>query len=392
MRKYAARLAIGSIVISVFLGLSGSVNADSTIGTNISTTGTLTVKSNSTSAVSFQNAAGSSTLVLFNSAALRLGINYGSSLDASFEVGGTASANYLVTRNAAQIGNSGATVAYSRFGANATGHANYVTAAGDILVSGDLEVDGSVSFAGPASVSGILFLADGQVRPRTDATTAFRFQNAAGGTNVLTIDSTNSRIGIAAGTIDVFFEVGGTASANYLVTENSIQIGNSGATVAYSRFGTNATGHANYVTAAGDILVSGDLEVDGSVSFAGPASVSGILFLADGQVRPRTDATTAFRFQNAAGGTTILTVDSTNTRLGVGAVNTLDTALEVAGVASASGGLFVGAANNATTSITFDSIHATRGACLEIKDRDGSGFTYLRVNDGTGTFSTISCK
>lgn len=271
MRKYAARLAIGSIVISVFLGLSGSVNADSTIGTNISTTGTLTVKSNSTSAVSFQNAAGSSTLVLFNSAALRLGINYGSSLDASFEVGGTASANYLVTRNAAQIGNSGATVAYSRFGAN-------------------------------------------------------------------------------------------------------------------------ATGHANYVTAAGDILVSGDLEVDGSVSFAGPASVSGILFLADGQVRPRTDATTAFRFQNAAGGTTILTVDSTNTRLGVGAVNTLDTALEVAGVASASGGLFVGAANNATTSITFDSIHATRGACLEIKDRDGSGFTYLRVNDGTGTFSTISCK
>ena len=380
------------MIISTAFVLSGWAQADSTIGTNISTTGTLTVKSNSTSAVSFQNAAGTSTLVLFDSGALRLGVNYGSSLDASFEVGGTASANYLVTRNAVQIGNSGATVAYSRFGTSAAGHSNYITAADDILISGDLEIDGSVSFAGPASISGILFLANGQVRPRTDATTAFRFQNAVGDTSALTIDTSNSRVGIAAGTIDVFFEVGGTASANYLVTENSIQIGNSGATVAYSRFGTNATGHSNYITASNDLLITGDLEVDASVAFAGPASISGILFLANGQVRPEANSTTAFRFQNAAGGTTVLTVDSTNTRVGVGAVNTLDVAFEVAGVASASGGLFVGAANNATTSITFDSIHASRGACLEIKDRDGAGFTYLRVNDGTGTFSTTSCK
>ena len=55
------------------------------------------------------------------------------------------------------------------------------------------------------------------------------------------------------------------------------------ATVAYSRFGTDATTHAGTIDASNDLLVSGGLEVNGSAAFDGfvlfgtNASVSGVL-------------------------------------------------------------------------------------------------------------------
>lgn len=45
-----------------------------------------------------------------------------------------------------------------------------------------------------------------------------------------------------------------------------------------------------------------------------------------------------------------------------------------------------------TTTITIDSNSLTQGACIKIKDFDGDGYTYLTVNNGTQTFSTISCE
>lgn len=450
MKKLLTLLLIGSMLFfSIFVN---SVSA-TTIGTNISTGGTLTVQSSSATSVQFQDAGGTNTILTVNTNNFRVGINHGAALDTVFEVGGgTASASHLLTTGVLQVAG-GASVAYSRFGTATTGHSNYISATNDILVTGDVEVDGSVSFAGTASLSGILRLADGQVRPHSNSTTAFRFQNAGGGSNALTIDTTNLRVGIGdyGNAIDTRLEVGGTASASNLLSRGGLQVAG-GASVAYSRFGTSTTVHSNYISATNDILVSGDVEVRGTASFAGVASISGVLLLDSGLVRPYVNTTTALRFQNAGGAASILTIDSTNRRVGIGDIGVaLDTVLEVGGTASAShilttgglqvaggasvaysrfgtgtakqaftsatndllitgdleilstgsfargasislGPLKVGTASNATTSITFDSIHASRGACLEIKDNDGSGFTYLRVANGVGTFSTVNCK
>lgn len=47
--------------------------------------------------------------------------------------------------------------------------------------------------------------------------------------------------------------------------------------------------------------------------------------------------------------------------------------------------------STATTTATIDSIHATRGGCIKLKDYDGSGYTYIVANNGTLTASTNSC-
>ncbi|TSC74859.1 MAG: hypothetical protein G01um101444_150, partial [Parcubacteria group bacterium Gr01-1014_44] len=161
-----------------FVFLTGQANAASTIGTNMLTTGTL-------------------------------------------EVQNTASAAYLLSGNTIQVGGH-ASVAYSRFGTTATSHAGSIAAANDVMVSGDMEVNGSVAFDGhaffgaPASFSLEIQLGDGRFQPQTDGTTAFRFQNAAGSFDVVTIDTTNQWVGIGtAPTTDL--EVQGTASASYLM-------------------------------------------------------------------------------------------------------------------------------------------------------------------------------
>lgn len=45
-----------------------------------------------------------------------------------------------------------------------------------------------------------------------------------------------------------------------------------------------------------------------------------------------------------------------------------------------------------TTTMSIDSNSSNKGACLRLKDADGSGYTYLLVNDGAGTFSTTACN
>ena len=70
------------------------------------------------------------------------------------------------------------------------------------------------------------------------------------------------------------FEVQGTASASYLLTGNTLQVGGF-SSVSYNRFGTSTTGHSNYISASNDVLVSGDFEVRGTASFGGNASISG---------------------------------------------------------------------------------------------------------------------
>ena len=169
-----------------------------------------------------------------------------------FEVQGTASASYLLTGNTIQVGGY-ASVGYNRFGTSATSHSNFISTTNDLLINGDFEVDASAQFDSFLQV----------------------------GTSTLYINPTTGRIGLGTTVPTTMFEVQGTASASYLLTGNTLQVGGF-ASVAYSRFGTAATSHGS-MSAANDLLISGDFEVNGSVAFdgfalfGGNASVSGNL-------------------------------------------------------------------------------------------------------------------
>lgn len=48
--------------------------------------------------------------------------------------------------------------------------------------------------------------------------------------------------------------------------------------------------------------------------------------------------------------------------------------------------------STATSTISLDSNSASQGSCIEMKDSDGVGYTYITANDGVLTASTVSCK
>ena len=48
--------------------------------------------------------------------------------------------------------------------------------------------------------------------------------------------------------------------------------------------------------------------------------------------------------------------------------------------------------DQASSSFVIDNSNATRGACIQLKDADGSGYTYCRAKNGVLTCNTISCK
>src|SRR3989338_9555508 len=137
--QYAKRNFL-MVVVSAFLFLTifSITYAASTIGTNMSTTGTFTQTVGSANAARFQNAAGTTTVLWVDTTSTLVGVNAGGAIDTTFEVGGTAS------------------------------------------------ISGIITFGGTGTTGG-------QFRPGSNGTTAFRFQNAAGTTNILTIDTTNNR-------------------------------------------------------------------------------------------------------------------------------------------------------------------------------------------------------
>lgn len=267
------------------------------------------------------------------------------------------------------------------------------------------------------------------ITPATDSATSVRFQNAAG-TNILIANSTSRWVGVGASP-QTTFEVQGTSSASYFLTGNTIQVGGY-ASVAYNRFGTAATTHS--LSATNDVLIGGILETDGKTfldgtasvasdfEIGGMASISGVLNLADGEIRSENNSTTALRFQNAAGSTTVMTIDTTNSRVGIGKTpaTTLDISgsasasvnFEAVGYASASTGFFTtdlivgnnvassssiyagefGAGKTGTISLLFGSntAAATTGTCIQMKNSVGA-WVYLRVFGTTLTVNTQKC-
>lgn len=381
MATYAKRdfLLVVVVTLLLFLSTFSITHAASTIGTNMSTTGTFTQTANSATAARFQNAAGTTTVLVVDTTNTRVGVNSGNDVNTTFEVGGTA------------------------------------------------------------SISGIGTWADGRFRPQSDGETAFRFQNAAGTTNVLVINTTSSgvgRVGIGA-TPGTTFEVQGTASASYFLTGNTIQVGGF-ASVAYSRFGTN-TATASAISTTNDLLISGNLEVDLRSYFDSPAEFQGTAsasyFLTENTIQVGGNASVAYsRFGTnttthvgtvsgvndilvsgglevngsaafdgfalfSAGGSVSTNFEITgNNRFGINSGPVTQTTLEVggtasiSGVASVSGNFAAGMANTGTSSFNFDAPSTTLGACFRIKDNDGSGYTFLRVSNGVATFSTVDCR
>ncbi len=392
MKKYlrvkSLLYSITASAVFVFL-IAGSVWAASTIGNNMSTTGTFTSTVTSATAAAFQDAAGTFNVLVVDTSNRRVGV--GAAPQTVFEVQGTSSASYFLTGNTIQVGGF-ASVAYNRFGTAATTHS--LSATNDVLINGQLEVDGQTFFdanasaadsfeltnansllginaggktdtmfevGGTASISGIITLANGQIRPLRDSATAFRFQNASGANSALTISTGNSWVGVGA-TPQTTFEVQGTSSASYLLSSNTLQIGGF-ASVAYNRFGTAATTHS--LSATNDVLINGNLEVDTATFLDGLASISSNL-----EVVGYASASKGFF-------TTDLIVGSN-----VASSSTAYTAEFGTPTVGSAGFLFANGANSASTT----------GTCFQLKDTAGK-WIYMRFNSGatTPTLSTIKC-
>lgn len=204
-RLFNRKLLIAFVIILAVT--STSYSYATTIGTNITTAGTLTVQSDSASAILFQNAAGSSTIFKFDNANSRFGILAGNALDTSFELGGAASVSGAFTQTGATASNS---------------------FAGSITITKGLTAN-SYQGGGLSGCNSSQFLqyTAGQFGCGTAGTISAQSGIAAGqiafwqsstvasGSSTLFWDSTNKRLGLNYGTaVDTAFEVGGTASAS----------------------------------------------------------------------------------------------------------------------------------------------------------------------------------
>src|SRR3990167_8984066 len=190
--------------------------AASTLGTNMSTTGTFTQTVGSATAAQFQNAAGTVTSLIVDTSNNRVGVKTTNPATV-FEVQGTASASYFFTINTIQAGGTfaAASVAYSRFGIGTTGHS--LAAADDILVSGLVEFDDNAFFDAKVSVSGN-FETSGRIRA---GTASHSFIGSVAVSSNLVLGTASGSVGLytaefsdsAVGTASFLFAGGGTSAS-----------------------------------------------------------------------------------------------------------------------------------------------------------------------------------
>lgn len=280
-----------------------------------------------------------------------------------------------------------------------------------------------VGSAYAASTIGTNMSTTGTFTQTVGSATAARFQDAAGGINALIINTTNTRVGVGAvpGTT---FEVQGTASASYFLTGNSLQVAGF-ASVAYSRFGTGATGHT--LAAVDDVLFTGLTEFDDNAFFDAKASVSGNFqtggrFVLGDNGDTGEINTSVWDISNAGVGSGF--TGFTTTGNFSGATASLSGNLQTSGrfiadtaashsfagdlmvnshlivgatVASNSGATYIaefgGSVGTATVSLLFGSSTASsKGTCLQLKDSAGN-WVYARVISGGSAFTinAVSC-
>ncbi|KKS13464.1 MAG: YadA domain-containing structural protein, partial [Candidatus Yanofskybacteria bacterium GW2011_GWA1_41_6] len=150
-----------------------------------------------------------------------LGINNGGTLDTTFEVGGTASISSTLTLAGALTSTYTASNSFSGGLEVNKG----VHAIGSLSANGDLRINGNTTL-GDASGDVITFNADAWTLANdTNLTLSGGVNGLSFDTNTLSIDAANHRIGILTTTPTTTFEVQGTASASYLLTGNTLQVG-----------------------------------------------------------------------------------------------------------------------------------------------------------------------
>ncbi len=224
--------------------------------------------------------------------------------------------------------------------------------------------DSSISDTGSLVTIG----ASGLYKAGADSTTAFRVQNAAGSTNVFTVDSTNTRVAIGQATAGYTLDVNGDINSatglrvgGNLVCDASGCAASAGANF-YIQNGTSLQTGANFniestattsptvvlkaktsqtanllqatdasnnviakIDASGNISTTGQFQVNGTqISSANLSNDSNIAKLNGAQTfsaanlfKNATDSTTAFQIQNAAA-SNLFVADTTNTRIAIG--------------------------------------------------------------------------
>jgi len=208
----------------------------------------------------------------------RLGINAGNNTDTSLEVGGTASISGNVTFGSKASISSNLQIS-GRFISDSTTASNSFLGSLAItksLTAGNAFYGANLTDCDAATTSKLLWDAvSGKFSCGTDTDTGTTIASNSLGfgafTNSPTLDAnlTINRngyfIGIGA-TPSTVLEIQGTASASYLLTGNTLQVGGF-ASAAYSRFGVSETGYTNFITTTNDLLISGDLEVNATSQF-----------------------------------------------------------------------------------------------------------------------------
>ena len=211
--------------------------------------------------------------------------------------------------------------------------------------------------------------ATGLFKAGTDSTTAFRVQNAAGSSNVFTVDTTNTRVAIgqasASYPLDVAGDINSTTGlrvgGNLVCTSSGCSAG--GGSGFYVQNGTSAQAGANFniistsassvvgifqgavaqsadllqakngagtvvanITSAGNINTTGQYQISGtqisSTNLSNDANLAKLngaqTFTGATIYQNAANSTSAFQIQNAAGTGNLFMADTTNGRIGVG--------------------------------------------------------------------------
>ncbi len=232
------------------------------------------------------------------------------------------------------------------------------------FVGGQAVGDSSISDDGLLVTVG----ANALYKAGADSTTAFRVQNAAGSTNVFTVDSTNTRVAIGQSTANYTLDVNGDINSatglrvggNLVCDSNGCSasgssgfyIQNSATTQTAANFNIESTSNSTptavlklkssqtadllqardasnaviaKIDASGNISTTGQFQVNGTqISSANLSNDSNIAKLNGAQTfsaanlfKNASDSTSAFRIQNAAA-SNLFVADTTNSRIAIG--------------------------------------------------------------------------
>lgn len=387
-----------SVILSVvfsFLLVFAVASASTTISTNINTGGTLTVS-------------GASTLTGAATLSSTLGVSGATTLSSTLAVTGTSTFSDTATVSA------GKGLVLGSSTSNLTGSAGMIFY--DSTNKAIKLYDGASWFTVGTTTDGVTL--SGSRVQLGDLTTQYMTfgTTTKQGFSVMTLEATTTNaipltiVGYTGQTADLLdlMNSGGTkllyaTSAGALFASSTLQT--TGALTTYgnvtlgdavgdvitvngyltqARIGTGTTFDHVATIGADELGVEGEVEFDGTAWFDGLLQASSTALFGGsvtnyGNLTFDKVATTTVSFLQAGLNFDVNTfvIDPNSNRIGVGT--------------SSPAALF-DVYSSATTTITIDSSHATRGGCLKIKNSSGSGYTYCVTNAGAMACSANSCE